>query len=263
MTFQAQSANRRRGRRVPGRHGAFVQIVPAPVLTHLPIFSLSYALNYKGLKYRTEWVDYPDIEAICKKYGAPPTRTEAPFYTLPMIYDPATKTAVVESMEIARYLDRTYPDTPKLLPSDSAALQAAFMDTVLFSIMLPLFLNIAYDVWATLLPRGKVHFRESREQMFGGKLEDLRSDKHWEECEAAFGKLDAWLKLDESEGEIIFLGGENPNHCDLTIGALLIWARTVCGSESEAWRKIASWHNGRWARMEKLLQQYAYVEDEV
>ncbi|KAJ8699426.1 hypothetical protein PTI98_002541 [Pleurotus ostreatus] len=44
-----------------------------------------YALNIKGIPYQTVWVEYPDIEAVCKKIGASPTGEEAPHYTLPVI----------------------------------------------------------------------------------------------------------------------------------------------------------------------------------
>ncbi|KAI0682851.1 hypothetical protein BC835DRAFT_807562, partial [Cytidiella melzeri] len=52
-----------------------------------------YALNYKGIPYRTEWVEYPDIEPLCKKIGGSATAKKEDgrdHYTLPMIYDPST-----------------------------------------------------------------------------------------------------------------------------------------------------------------------------
>ncbi|KZP02399.1 hypothetical protein FIBSPDRAFT_808778, partial [Athelia psychrophila] len=41
------------------------------------------ALNIKGLPYRTVWVEYPDIEQLCKKIGAAKTNSAAAPYTLP------------------------------------------------------------------------------------------------------------------------------------------------------------------------------------
>ena len=75
------------------------------------------------------WVEYPDVEPLCKKIGAAPTGTKgadgSPLYTLPTIYDPNTKTAVSDSSKIVRYLDATYPSSgPTLLPAELDALQA-------------------------------------------------------------------------------------------------------------------------------------------
>ena len=244
-----------------------VRLIRSPSVTSSDfvavLSSISFALNYKGLKFRTEWIDYLEVEETCKKYGAPPTSKHAPHYTLPMIYDPSTRTCVVDSWNIAKYLDRAYPDTPRLVPPGTTALQAAFSETIPMTIMVPLFMNIATKIWSCLTPRSKVYFRESREAMFGGKpLETLYDESHWEECIAELGKVDAWIKTDdEAAGEVTFLGGDKPNHCDLTIVAMLTWARAACGSESDEWRRIMSWHGGRWGRMEKYFQQYAHVEE--
>ena len=53
--------------------------------------TLRYALAFKGLPFRTEWVEYPDVEALCKKIGAKPTEKKddgRDHYTFPVIYDP-------------------------------------------------------------------------------------------------------------------------------------------------------------------------------
>ena len=77
-----------------------------------------YALAYKGIPFRTEWVGWADIEVISRALGATPTGKKAsggPFYTVPMIYDPNTGEIVSDSLKIAIYLDNTYPSTPVLI----------------------------------------------------------------------------------------------------------------------------------------------------
>ncbi|PSR72266.1 hypothetical protein PHLCEN_2v11858 [Hermanssonia centrifuga] len=109
-----------------------------------------YSLNYKGLPYRTEWVEYPDIEVLCIRIGAPPTSTKhgRPRYTLPVIYDPSTNSVISDSVDIAKYLDETYPDTPKLLPAGTEAFQAMFLDSVWPSIGFPaLKIFVSRTVW--------------------------------------------------------------------------------------------------------------------
>jgi len=91
--------------------------------------------------FKTEWVEYPDIETVCLGIGAKPTTTKSdgsPKYTLPVIYDPSTKLVISDSIVIAKYLEKQYPDTTKLFPDGSNGLIAAFLDafqtTVSFNI---------------------------------------------------------------------------------------------------------------------------------
>ena len=62
-----------------------------------------YALNIKGLPYTTQWVEYPDIERVCKQIGASPAEKKPDnpsqdHYTLPVIQDPNTGRVVSDSM---------------------------------------------------------------------------------------------------------------------------------------------------------------------
>lgn len=86
----------------------------------------SFALNIKGIPYRTEWVEYPDIAPLVKSFGLPPN-SNSPIvpYTLPTIYDPRTKRAIMDSAKIAKYLDDEYPDTPAVLPKEVRAYQVS------------------------------------------------------------------------------------------------------------------------------------------
>ena len=133
-------------------------------------------MNYKGIPYTTVWVDYPDIAPLSKKIGAPPTNTAAnglPQYTLPAIYDPNTKTAVSESAVIARYLDKTYPDKPTLIPSEADALHAAF-NAAFGAALVPDLLQIMLPAsHAQLRAKSDKYFRTTREAFFGAKLEEF------------------------------------------------------------------------------------------
>jgi len=89
----------------------------------------TYTLNLKGIPYKTEWVEYPDIEPICKKLGIAPTYKNADGsdrYTIPAIHDPSTGVYISDSVLIAEYLDKTYPYTPQVFPHHTHALHAAF-----------------------------------------------------------------------------------------------------------------------------------------
>ncbi|TFY64395.1 hypothetical protein EVG20_g5963 [Dentipellis fragilis] len=80
-------------------------------------------LNAKGIPYQTVWVEYPNIAGLCKRIGAEHTemRPNGPHYTLPVVQDPNTGAIVSDSFKIAQYLDKTYPDTIRLVPDGTAA----------------------------------------------------------------------------------------------------------------------------------------------
>ncbi|KAG2012919.1 hypothetical protein CC2G_009870 [Coprinopsis cinerea AmutBmut pab1-1] len=83
-----------------------------------------FILNYKNLPYKTEWTPYHDIASVYHKHNLQPvcSRTDPstgkaePYYTIPVIFDDSTGRAIADSLEIAKYLDETYPDTPKVVP---------------------------------------------------------------------------------------------------------------------------------------------------
>lgn len=65
-----------------------------------------YALGFKSIRYETVLIEHTEIEAVCKKIGAPPTGTKpdgSVTYTVLFMYDPSTKTAVADSVKIAEY----------------------------------------------------------------------------------------------------------------------------------------------------------------
>ncbi|TFL02959.1 hypothetical protein BDV98DRAFT_603309 [Pterulicium gracile] len=86
----------------------------------------------RGIPFRTECVEAPDIKALYKTLGITPKSTYlagvTPHYCLPIIVDDQTGTtaAVSDSWDIAVYLDEAYPDAPRLFPKGTRALQASF-----------------------------------------------------------------------------------------------------------------------------------------
>ena len=88
------------------------------------------ALNFKGIPYRTEYLEAPDIQPLYRRLNLTPKATyldgTTPFYSLPVITDDTTGTliAVSYSWDIAVYLDEVYPDAPRLFPKGTKALQA-------------------------------------------------------------------------------------------------------------------------------------------
>jgi len=225
-----------------------------------------YALNIKGLKYRTEWVEYPDIEGVCQKLGAGPTTTKSdgsPYYTLPVIYDPSTDTVVAESAKIAEYLDATYPDTPRMFPAGTRGLHAAFQsaaasafepdDTLWCLIVLAACLNLP--------ERSSEFFRRTREADEGKKLEDIAPEGEvregmLRELEGILTKIARWY---EANGDTPFIMGDAPTHSDLVIASRFMWARQTLGKGSKEWAMIVSCDDGRWGRFMQRFEKYEDV----
>jgi glutathione S-transferase len=105
-------------------------------------------LGFKGLPYRTEWVEHPQIEATFKKIGAAPTGTRAdgtgrPFYTVPVIIDPnhlteGKPTMISDSRNIALYLDEHYPTNKQLIPNGTNGLQAVCEEYFIQNVVRPI-----------------------------------------------------------------------------------------------------------------------------
>lgn len=224
---------------------------------------IRYSLNYKGIPYKTEWVEYPDIEDLCKKIGAPATDKKAdgrPHYTLPVIFDPSTGLAVADSILIAQYLDKQYPSTPKLLPQGTEVLQYAF-----FAAIRPLVETVRFfaipKTNLLLNPRSEVYFRSTREEMFGGKLEDVfpqgeEREVKWAKLRDGFGVIDEWFG---HATEAPYVMGKSPTYSDFVIAGYLIWVRNIFGENSPEWTDIVSWHGGRWGALVKSFEQYEAV----
>lgn len=201
---------------------------------NLTFLATRLSLNLKGIPYKTIWVEYPDIAKVCKEIGAAPTGINDDgdiYYTLPVIYDPATKSAISDSRAIAEYLDATYPSTHVLLPKNTYALQAAFGSAFaealkgIFDFALP-------DSLAILNPPSAQYFRSTRERWYGKKMEDFKptGDKRkeqWADVEKGFERIDGWLKKN-GEGKP-YVMGDTITWADIFIVAFLLWFKTVLG----------------------------------
>lgn len=215
-------------------------------------------LAYKGLPHKTEWIEFPDIEPLCKKLGLPPTRfspSGSPVYTIPLIYDPNTKKHVLESVAIAKYLDETYPETPQLLPPGTDAFQAVFLDMAWPSIALPLYFSIMEPAARMLNPRSEEFFRRTREETFGKKVEELATEEQWQAFRKGLGALKQAL---DSNGPASggLLMSDKVTFADLVIASFLVWARTVA---AETWVKIVGLHDGAWEKFLDRFAQYTTV----
>jgi len=251
-----------------------------------------YALNFKGLPYKTEWIEYPDIKPHCLKIGATYSDIKAsgePYYSLPIIHDPNTSQTIVDSFQIALYLERQYPDTPKLFPVPNTESLIYGFDKGLGRILNgPIFPMLVAGVCGILNESSAVYFRETREVRYKPKsLEDVsygsgkdseEYKKLWSDLEKGLDLLSKRMDLSVSEGGKAgpYVMGDTLSYSDFVIAAVFVWARrswagprvlkeggldeqSVDADRSEEWDRVSSLNGGRWKKYAELFTKYEMV----
>ncbi|CCL98359.1 uncharacterized protein FIBRA_00354 [Fibroporia radiculosa] len=220
-----------------------------------------FALNYKGLPFTVKWVEYPDIAQACKDIGADPTGTRAdgsPSYTLPAIYDPSTGRGIAESALIARYLDKTYPDTPRLIPAETDAFHAAFQEAF-FHLIQSKMKIMSCPTAAQLNPPSEAFYRKTRETIFGKRLEEISPEgtvreTQLKQLQEGFTKIAGWFSMDGNDK--LFFMGNTISHADTSVAGWLMWIRQILGRDGPEWTAIQTWDGGRWARYMQYFEKY-------
>ena len=225
---------------------------------HRAEYNRRYALNTKGIPYKTEWVEYPDIEPLAKKIGALPTGTRhdgTPVYTLPIINDPNTGKVIADSFLIAEYLDATYPNGNTLFPPGTKPLIAAFESGVMRALDGIFLLQLA-ATYNVVNPASKEHFRRTKEAKWGRKIEEFspegpKRDADLEKGKEGFAAVDRWLA--KSEGKFVL--GDTISYADGILAGWLTWIKTI----NAIWKEVGTWHNGRWATYLENVEKAGYT----
>ncbi|KAK1223758.1 hypothetical protein PQX77_013357 [Marasmius sp. AFHP31] len=206
-------------------------------------------LNYKSIPYLVKHLLFDEIEPTAKAVGAPSTSIRADGslrYTVPFIYDSDTGNSVAESFPIIEYLDRTYPNTPQVLPPGTLALQSVFIDA--FQDVLA----FKFGLWYSK------ELLESRKKVYGDaeppqpptlqqRTENLKRAK------AFFDTLPAAYQENE------FVMGKSPVFADIALASHLITARSLLGEGSKDWEEMSSWNRGRVGRLVDKILSYKRV----
>ncbi|KAF9564189.1 hypothetical protein CPC08DRAFT_272712 [Agrocybe pediades] len=226
-----------------------------------------FCLNYKGLPYRTEWVEYPDIAEHAKKHGLKPTGEKnpwdgGPYYSLPAIHDEATGIYISDSWLIAEYLEKQYPDTPSVFPNNTKGLQEALGNTY-DSLLDPLWNFILPLTAGRLNPRSEEYFIRTRSLAFGKPLAEVlptgeQATTEWAQIKEIMNKVDGWFAKTDDKGPFIL--GDVISWADFEIAGNKIWMKVIWGEDSEQWKDVASWNGGRWENLLKALEKYSSVD---
>lgn len=228
-----------------------------------------YALNIKGLTYKTVWVEFPDIEAVAKQINAKALyeRDGKPLYTLPMLFDHTTGTAITDSWNIVRYLDTTYPERHNVvIPRETAALQKMFLTAVEPKLQIGIFLYTVMQTMSQMNPRSREWYRRTREAELGKTLEEIgpegsqERDMLWKNILEVFSQVSSWME--ENEKGSAFVCGEGPTFVDFVIGSHLTWVKRVLGPQSKEYQELMVVNGGIWALLADGLAKWEYVDQE-
>ncbi|KAJ3510371.1 hypothetical protein NLJ89_g4711 [Agrocybe chaxingu] len=218
-----------------------------------------YFLNYKGIPYRTEWIENADVDANAIRNDIPPNGNNpdgSPKYTLPSIHDTSTGAKVTDSLAIADYLEKTYPDAPTIFPGNTRATQGALefpASITTHSFALP------YIMGGFISSRSEHKIRSIMEPMLGKRIEDLlpageERVKQWEAFKDRIGQMNAWFEESDVKGPFVL--GDVLSWADIVAASQLRYFKAIWGAGSEEWQGLETWHGGRWKNLIDALEKY-------
>ncbi|KAF1965641.1 hypothetical protein BU23DRAFT_545654 [Bimuria novae-zelandiae CBS 107.79] len=246
------------------------------------------ALSFKGVDFKTEWVDLLYIEKVRRGLNCSATRkldNGSDFFTLPMLRVPSTNTVLGDSFDIANYLDDTFPDSGagRLFPPDANGkwmqYESPAKDT-------PFFAPITTNVGAKHEAYAKFNFHVDAtfsaamigySQYLPFNLETADAVKaimckrahlkSWDDLsitgEARKASKDPFMEnlkgLAEcfEDGGGVYLEGQRPCYADLILGGWVNMLSQIMPVEE--WEDFRTWHGGVFAGLHDELQEKYFV----
>ncbi|KAF8192117.1 hypothetical protein BJ912DRAFT_276935 [Pholiota molesta] len=218
-------------------------------------------LNFKGVPYKTEWVEWPDIKSVYEKHGikaASRNPDGSPQYTLPVIHDPSTGVSISDSFMIAEYLDKTCP-TPQIFPHHTQGLQAPF-ESAYIERSRPIVPFVIPVISAKLTPISQAVYIPEQEKIFGKTIAELlpkgeAAVEGWNKYKDGLAEVARWYA--ETDGP--FLLGDTISWADFVVASLIMMCRSLWGEKSQQWQDITTWHDGRFGNFIKEVDRYTTI----
>jgi glutathione S-transferase len=253
------------------------------------------ALNFKRLAFTTRYTDILDIARVRAALACPATRSLADgseFPTLPILQDPAAGKVVGDSVDIANYLEATFPESGGCLfpPTDAdagadadvkgarwRAYESPCKDTPFYA---PLSIrpastpNAAYarfnvhvdatfsahvGPFAAFLPFNPAT-AEAVKTLFAKRaglpswdVLSVHGEARRAALEAFRADLGTLAGLFGVGDEGPFLEGARPSYADLIVGGWLNMLEVVMPAEE--WVEFRGWYGGVFARLHDVLQE--------
>lgn len=174
------------------------------------------ALAHKGLDFTTVATPFTAVASV----EGGDTRK------VPVLVD--GDAVIEESFEIAKYLDRTYPDAPSLFNGSGSEELTKFVINWSNSQLHPAVAKLAVlDIYKALAPADQAFFRQTREKLFGCTLEefDAKFPKNGDTLKAALQPVEMTLRKQA------FLGGDAPIFADYVVFGALQWLRLTASQD--------------------------------
>ncbi|MBV1900887.1 MAG: glutathione S-transferase N-terminal domain-containing protein [Kordiimonadaceae bacterium] len=183
------------------------------------VWRVIMGLHHKGLAFERVPLSFVDLA----------TTLQTDIKTVPVLEDGGEH--IVDSFEIIKYLERTYPEKPlfspdELLPETPAGKQAIELNAwASRTVALGIFRLLVKDIHDVQDAENQAFFRATREPRIKKTLEEMHSgrDAIREDVRRSFGPLrDRLAKAD-------YLSGDAPMWFDYTMFGMFQWAR-ICST---------------------------------
>ncbi|KAF2233519.1 putative glutathione S-transferase [Viridothelium virens] len=177
-------------------------------------------LNYKGINYKTEWLEYPEVAPKFKSLGLEPNPQDVnpTPYSIPTVIFHSDNKAIMDSKAIAEEIEKRYP-TPTL-PIDTPTREKLGENfKVVAGSLVP---ELVARVPRVLLnPTSREYFERTRAERFGMPLEEYEKkeggEQAWDKAEKGLEAIAGMLK--EKGGP--FLDGSQVSFADFQVVGLL------------------------------------------
>jgi glutathione S-transferase len=196
-----------------------------------------FALAHKGLDTETVPWRFTEKDAIAFSGQG----------LVPVLVD--GERVVFDSWTIANYLEDTYPDRPSLFGGEGGRAVSKLINSWANAVLAGAIARLVLmDIFERIDEKDRAYFRQSREQRFGKRLEDVAADRE--------GNLKALRQALEPVRVTLatqpFIGGASALYADYIVFGMLQWARCISPIKAlakddpvYAWReRILDLHGG-------------------
>jgi len=186
------------------------------------------ALNHKNLINK--------VKRIPVKFSDKSIISHQGFNKVPVLEDNGTW--IGESLEIAKYLEFSYPDDPTLFGNKENIHLTSLINLMLDPKILGILARIIVaDVYEVIQPDDKIYFKETREKLLNNTIEEI--EKNSKKFIPIFQKeLNPFRKI---LGTNNYFTGSKPMYCDYILFGFFMWARNT--SKKQLLEKNdALWH---------------------
>ncbi|KAF4963831.1 hypothetical protein FSARC_8191 [Fusarium sarcochroum] len=177
-----------------------------------------FLLNFKGIDYKTEWLEYPDIKPTLEPHVSanPSTGT----WTIPTVKFP-DGTYIMDSDKIADRIEKEHPEPSTHRDSPVLPKLFAVMPRLMGSLRPIYFTNVPGRI---LNEKSVPYWHETRSKLAGQPLDQFYKEKGgqeaWDGAKAPLQEVEALLK-ENSDGP--FFLGKTPSYADFVWASFLIF----------------------------------------